>query len=728
MYNKWVQLIVLAYVNLVPMCMGKRPLNNYIRHHEVLSYDTAEIHFRTKRALKLSPYANVNLKFGAFDRNFSCHLTRNHDIFAPGFKVVDQDGEKIEYDYSRFFHGDVEGLRHSHVIGLITEGRFQGSIHTHNDEYHIEPAERYYDDASERGFHSIMYSIHDLDMSNVNYATVPKLQRPTDLQHSESLSKQLQEEGKKRYKRGTKNRHRNTCNLKVVADHLFMRKFVRRETAIDEMVYHYQAVEYIFRNQTFNTTNQLDSSYSPEGIGFRIKEVHVLLKDTVPKAIKPTEMSVFRVLELFSQMNHSSVCLSYLFTDRSFDDGVLGLAYIAYPYGQPGGICDPYANYGGTMKSYNTGVLSFRLYNREAPRALTKIAFAHELGHSFGAHHDPPTKECQPGRQAESPDGNYIMYDKATQGHLKNNQAFSKCSIAKMIPVINAKGLEVSGGCFTGRFWAICGNGAHEEGEICDCGTVETCVERCCTPYGSPTGTPCTLQNEAYECSPSRGPCCLNDTCTIAREFLKCFDGTECQTSLECDGLHYTCPVRRFKANLTLCDKDRGVCINGYCQGSICSRYGYEGCQCNNKVDQCKVCCQYQGQCTSSFKIPGMPNKTMSRGKPCNYYQGYCDALAVCREIDMDGPMRMLYYTFFTEEGIKIWFRRYWFVVLLGSLLILCMLSAFVYYCARFTPSDNPILHQETVANNYYKPFVRKRNQARTAGYSTQPLTSQSYF
>ena len=107
----------------------------------------------------------------------------------------------------------------------------------------------------------------------------------------------------------------------------------------------------------------------------------------------------------------------------------------------------------------------------------------------------------------------------------------------------------------------------------------------------------------------------------------------------------------------------------------------------------------------------------MSRGKPCNYYQGYCDSRAVCRPIDMDGPMMMLYMTLFTEEGIKIFFKRYWFVVLLGSLLILLMLSAFVYYCARFTPSDNPILHQETTVNNYYKQFHRKKRPAQ--GYST---------
>lgn len=66
-----------------------------------------------------------------------------------------------------------------------------------------------------------------------------------------------------------------------------------------------------------------------------------------------------------------------------------------------------------------------------------------------------------------------------------------------------AKGIE--DGCFEDKFWVLCGNGAHEEGEICDCGTVETCKESCCTPYGSKTGQPCTLRSEAYECSPSRG-------------------------------------------------------------------------------------------------------------------------------------------------------------------------------------------------------------------------------
>lgn len=690
--------------------VSKQPLSNFIRHHEKLSYDTSDVNRRSRRALELSPFANVHIKFKALSKNFSLHLSRNHEIFAPGFKIVDGAGNKLDYDYSRFFHGNVEGFRHGHCLGIIHEGRFEGTIHVEKDVYHVEPAERYFQDPKD--FHSVIYHGNDVEHTG-KYAEAETPKRPTTLKGSSMVNKKplehaSKEHGKKRYRRGPKNAQKNTCKLKLVADHLFVRKFVRRETAIDQMILHYQAVEYIFRNQTFNTTDEYDSTFSPQGIGFRIGEIHVWLKEDTPEMLQQEHITIYRLLEHFSKMNHSSTCLAYLFTDRSFENGVTGLAYVGYPFGQPGGICDPYANYAGEWKSYNTGLVSFQLYNREAPPAITEVTFAHELGHSFGAQHDPDTKKCQP---SDAKGGKYIMYDKTTPGFLSNNRAFSDCSITRMMPVLTAKGIE--DGCFEDKFWVLCGNGAHEEGEICDCGTVETCKESCCTPYGSKTGQPCTLRSEAYECSPSRGPCCLNETCTLAREFLKCFDGTDCQESLVCDGLKYTCPEPKFKRNLTLCDKDRSVCINGYCQGSLCLKYGYEGCLCEGSEDKCKVCCQYEGSCKSSYEIPGMPNATMSRGRPCNYYKGFCNSLGDCEDINMDGPLRLLYYTFFTEEGIKIWFKRYWFVVLLGSFLILCMLTAFVYYCQHFTPSNNPALN----AKKPHKPLRTRRKHV--GGYQT---------
>lgn len=726
--EKLLFIAICTLLTVVQISAVKKPLNNFIRHHERLNYDTEDVDRRVRRAIDLSPYANVHIKFKAHNLNFTLHTRRNHHIFAKDFKIVDGFGNRIHYDFSKFIHGDVEGFPRSYVTGKIEKGRFEGSIHLNHDQFHVEPAERYFKDDSTAVHHSVIYSHRDVE-HNAKYGKAEVPERPSTLKGSSlyktmeaekaKLEEESKEHGKQRYRRGTKNRHKNTCNLKLVGDHLFMKKFVRRETAIDQMVLHYQAVEFIFRNQTFNTTNEYDSTFSPEGIGFRIKEVHIWLEESVPTSLAPKHISIYRLLELFSRMNHSSVCLAYLFTDRSFDDGVMGLAYIAYRYGQPGGICDPYAKYGDTWKTYNTGIVTFQLYNREAPPIVTEITLAHELGHSFGAQHDPETKECTPGPENG---GNFIMFDKATPGHLKNNRAFSTCSKAAMIPVINAKGLETTNGCFEKRYWAICGNGAHEEGEICDCGTVSTCVEQCCTPLGSKTGTPCTLQNDAYECSPSRGPCCLNDTCTLAREHLKCFDGTECQESLQCNGLHFTCPERKPKKNNTLCDKDRSVCINGYCQGSLCLKYGYEGCPCKNPEDKCKVCCLIEGdQCVPSHEITGMPNTTMTRGTPCDYYKGYCDALGKCQGIDMDGPLRMLYYTFFTEEGIKIWFARYWYVVLLGAILILCMLTAFVYYCQAFTPTNNPKLNDVRPV----KPIRRRRQQA---GYQPgRPPMAQTY-
>ena len=137
-------ILLFTCVSLFRFCASKRPLNSYVRHHELLSYDTSEVHYRAKRAMELSPFANVNIKFQAFDKNFSMHLTRDHEIFAPDFRIVTSEGKKIDYDYSRFFHGDVEGLHQSYVNGMVNAGRFEGSIHTLHDEYHIEPAERYY--------------------------------------------------------------------------------------------------------------------------------------------------------------------------------------------------------------------------------------------------------------------------------------------------------------------------------------------------------------------------------------------------------------------------------------------------------------------------------------------------------------------------------------------------------------------------------------------------------
>lgn len=46
-------------------------------------------------------------------------------------------------------------------------------------------------------------------------------------------------------------------------------------------------------------------------------------------------IGVEKFLELNSEQNHDDYCLAYVFTDRDFDDGVLGLAWVGAPAGTP---------------------------------------------------------------------------------------------------------------------------------------------------------------------------------------------------------------------------------------------------------------------------------------------------------------------------------------------------------------------------------------------------------
>ena len=60
----------------------------------------------------------------------------------------------------------------------------------------------------------------------------------------------------------------------------------------------------------------------------------------------------------------------------------------------------------------------------------------------------------------------------------------------------------------------FCGNNIVEDGEDCDCGFADDCMESCCVPRDSGRDTisgMCKLK-VGNECSPSQGPCCA-ETC-----------------------------------------------------------------------------------------------------------------------------------------------------------------------------------------------------------------------
>ena len=118
--------------------------------------------------------------------------------------------------------------------------------------------------------------------------------------------------------------------------------------------------------------------------------------------------------------------------------------------------------------------------------------------------HDPDTKECEPG----DPNGNYIMFDKATSGVQANNDRFSPCSKSSIKRNVDLK-RQRNSDCFTKSNQPICGNKIREEGEQCDCGDDNTCTTKeCCVPASKDPSNAnprqCKLQI-GKQCDPSQG-------------------------------------------------------------------------------------------------------------------------------------------------------------------------------------------------------------------------------
>ena len=172
------------------------------------------------------------------------------------------------------------------------------------------------------------------------------------------------------------------------------------------------------------------------------------------------------------------------------------------------------------------------------------------------------------------------MFARATSGDKYNNKRFSPCSLKSINKVLQVKARGPKG-CFNGKKLkirktikitymiplpepeiSICGNGVVEDGEECDCGWEEDCVEECCWPQRtkySQSQLPCTLR-PGKECSPSQGPCCDRE-CSF-NIGNKCREDNGCRDQSYCNGLSTHCPPSNNKPNKTVCNQEF-VCYQG---------------------------------------------------------------------------------------------------------------------------------------------------------------------
>ncbi|XP_034753703.1 disintegrin and metalloproteinase domain-containing protein 12 isoform X1 [Etheostoma cragini] len=182
------------------------------------------------------------------------------------------------------------------------------------------------------------------------------------------------------------------------------------------------------------------------------------------------------------------------------------------------------------------------------------VTLAHELGHNFGMNHDTPERGC--GCRVTVDRGGCIM---TPSTGFPFPTVFSTCSKKDL-----AASLEKGVGMCLDNMPEVkvlyggqkCGNGYVEEGEECDCGEPEECMNPCCN------ATTCTLKGDAV-CA--HGQCC--EDCRLKPAGTMCRDSSNsCDLPEFCTGANPHCPANVYLHDGHACHSVEGYCYNGICQ------------------------------------------------------------------------------------------------------------------------------------------------------------------
>uniref|UniRef100_A0A8C4I4D5 ADAM metallopeptidase domain 17 n=1 Tax=Dicentrarchus labrax TaxID=13489 RepID=A0A8C4I4D5_DICLA len=704
-------------------------LNSILSDYDVLPVSGLQLHSVRKRDLHTQSHLERLVSFTALHRNFKLYLTTNTKLFTDNFKAVflDKHGREKNFDVSlqNYFTGHVVGEENSRVQAHIEGDEFSAHILTDEAEYNVEPLWRFTDSPIDGRL--LVYRSEDI--KNLSRIASPKV---CGYVHAEAkdLLPQNARRHHHREKRQAHDHKKNTCPLLLVADYRFFRHMGRGQESVtlnylvglhDEQnlfFFYSLQIELIDRVDDIYRNTTWDDEF--KGYGVQIHQIIINKEPTSPPPgvsgprwvhynMENSPVSgklvwdVKKLLEQFSSDiadNASTVCLAHLFTYQDFDEGTLGLAYVAPSKPQAlGGLCPKpyYPSHSVKKPSYlNTGLTSTKNYGKTILTKEADLVTTHELGHNFGAEHDPDNiAYCAP---SDDHGGKFVMYPIAVSGDHVNNKRFSNCSKISVGKTLRFKAPV----CFKERNSKVCGNSRVEEGEECDPGLLHLNDDPCCS-------SECKFKSAA-QCSDRNSPCCRK--CRFEQAGTRCQEpiSATCKGTSSCTGNSSECPPPENAADNTVC-VDSGRCHNGECNPFCEAMQNLQSCACNETEDSCKVCCRGKDGTCSPFIQTNGSFLFLRKGKPCTV--GFCDEAGKCMKQVQDVIERL--WDFIDKLDINT-FGKFLADNIVGSVVVFSLvfwipLSILVHCvvrnCLTLIYTSTPVSFSQEMLNNLESASVR---------------------
>uniref|UniRef100_A0A2H1WJM5 SFRICE_025171 n=1 Tax=Spodoptera frugiperda TaxID=7108 RepID=A0A2H1WJM5_SPOFR len=239
------------------------------------------------------------------------------------------------------------------------------------------------------------------------------------------------------------------CDLLLLADKEFFEKDANSSLnhVVRRMMHAVAQADIIFRNADFNEDG------IPDNIGFSVKYILVLTSNDTNTRVFGDLLTDKAIdgrayLMRFARLRRlSEVCLGVAFSGHAFHNRTLGLSFTSLGGGMggaAGGLCDRRA-YG---RSFNTLAIAHATTEAmsRVPERIAALTLAHEMGHSFGAHHDDnfPNPECR----------GYLMGSQSSTVVNGLNFEFSLCSKRLIAATLSSMSY-----CLMEEDRPYCGNG-----------------------------------------------------------------------------------------------------------------------------------------------------------------------------------------------------------------------------------------------------------------------------